>query len=79
MREGRKVPATLLPAFTSHASRIMSDIGVISDTHNYLDPRIPQLFAGVEHILHGGDIGQPAILLELEQIAPGHSGCRQYG
>jgi putative phosphoesterase len=48
----------------------MFDIGVISDTHNYFDPRIPHLFAGVTHILHGGDIGQPAILLALEQIAP---------
>jgi putative phosphoesterase len=48
----------------------MFRIGVISDTHNYLDPRIPQFFVGVDHILHGGDIGQPAILLALEQIAP---------
>jgi len=45
-------------------------IGVISDTHNYFDPRIPNLFAGVDHILHGGDIGLPAIILALEQIAP---------
>ncbi|HOX56832.1 MAG TPA: metallophosphoesterase family protein [Candidatus Paceibacterota bacterium] len=45
-------------------------IGVLSDTHNYLDRRIPHLFAGVDHILHAGDIGLPAILLELEQIAP---------
>ena len=45
-------------------------IGVISDTHNYFDPRIPDLFAGVDHILHGGDIGQPGIILALEQIAP---------
>ena len=45
-------------------------IGVLSDTHNYLDPRVPRLLAGVDHILHGGDIGLPAILLELEQIAP---------
>ena len=45
-------------------------IAVISDTHNFLDPRIPALFAGVDHILHGGDIGMPIILLELEQIAP---------
>jgi uncharacterized protein len=45
-------------------------IGVISDTHNYFDPRIPDLFAGVDHILHAGDIGLPAILLQLEQIAP---------
>ena len=48
----------------------MFQIGLISDTHNYFDPRIPQLFAGVAHILHGGDIGLPAILLTLEQIAP---------
>jgi hypothetical protein len=48
----------------------MFRIGVISDTHNYFDPRIPQLFAGVDHILHGGDIGLPAILLALEQITP---------
>ncbi len=48
----------------------MFQIGLISDTHNYLDPRIPQLFAGVDHILHAGDIGLPAIVLALEQIAP---------
>ena len=48
----------------------MARIGVISDTHNYLDPRIPGLFAGVDYILHAGDIGLPAILLQLEQIAP---------
>ena len=56
------------PRKTQHALRTMR-IGVISDTHNYLDPRIPQLFAGVDHILHGGDIGQPGIILALEQIA----------
>ncbi len=45
-------------------------IGVISDTHNFLDPRIEAIFRGVEHIFHAGDIGQPRILLELERIAP---------
>jgi uncharacterized protein len=45
-------------------------IGVISDTHNYLDSQIPRLLAGVGHILHAGDIGLPRILKELEQIAP---------
>ena len=45
-------------------------IGVISDTHNYLDPQVRRLFAGVEHILHGGDIGLPSILLELQEVAP---------
>ncbi|HZV34027.1 MAG TPA: metallophosphoesterase family protein [Verrucomicrobiae bacterium] len=44
-------------------------IGVISDTHNFLDPKIPTLFQGVEHILHAGDIGQAQIILQLENIA----------
>ena len=45
-------------------------IGVISDTHNFFDPRIRTLFTGVEHILHGGDIGLPWVIMELESIAP---------
>ena len=45
-------------------------IGVISDTHNFLDPKIPELFAGVGHILHAGDIGNATIISELEEIAP---------
>ena len=45
-------------------------IGAISDTHGYFDPKIHKLFAGVDHILHGGDIGLPWLILELEQIAP---------
>lgn len=45
-------------------------IGVISDTHGHLDATVCELFAGVDHILHGGDVGRPSILLELERIAP---------
>ncbi len=45
-------------------------IGLISDTHNYLDPKVEKIFAGVEHILHAGDVGRSLILAELEQIAP---------
>ena len=45
-------------------------IGVISDTHGYFDPRLPALFAGVDHILHAGDIGRYDIISELENIAP---------
>jgi putative phosphoesterase len=45
-------------------------IGVISDTHGYLDPRVEKVFAGVDHILHAGDIGYASIILELEMIAP---------
>lgn len=45
-------------------------IGLISDTHGYFDPRLPEIFAGVDHILHAGDIGPMDILHELEGIAP---------
>jgi putative phosphoesterase len=45
-------------------------IGVISDTHNFLDPKVHGLFAGVGHILHAGDIGSAPIISELEKIAP---------
>ena len=45
-------------------------IGVISDTHGYLDPRVPEIFAGVDQILHAGDIGSGTVVGGLEQIAP---------
>ncbi|HEY4414742.1 MAG TPA: metallophosphoesterase family protein [Verrucomicrobiae bacterium] len=45
-------------------------IGVISDTHGFLDPRVEKIFAGVDHILHAGDIGYAIIILELEFVAP---------
>jgi len=45
-------------------------IGVLSDTHGFFDPGITRLFAGVDHILHAGDVGDPMIELELQSIAP---------
>ena len=45
-------------------------VGVISDTHSYLNPRVPELLQGVDHILHAGDIGDDAIIAELSRIAP---------
>jgi uncharacterized protein len=45
-------------------------VGIISDTHNLLRPQVFDHFAGVEHILHAGDVGDADILLELESIAP---------
>jgi len=45
-------------------------IGVISDTHGFFDPKIPGLFAGVDHILHAGDIGPESVLAALRKIAP---------
>jgi putative phosphoesterase len=45
-------------------------IGIISDTHNFLDPRVKDVFTGVDHILHAGDVGTAWITFELQQIAP---------
>ena len=45
-------------------------IGVLSDTHGYLDPSIARVLQGVAHILHGGDVGGLSILTELEAVAP---------
>ena len=45
-------------------------IGVISDTHGWLDPRVEKIFAGVKHILHAGDFGHATLILELQFIAP---------
>jgi putative phosphoesterase len=48
----------------------MLKIGVISETHGHLDPAVQKIFQDVDHILHGGDIGLPWLILELEAIAP---------
>ncbi len=43
---------------------------MISDTHGLLRPAALQALAGVEHVIHAGDIGGSEILQALSQIAP---------
>lgn len=45
-------------------------IGLISDTHDLLRPQARDALAGVDHILHAGDICGDHVLLELAKIAP---------
>lgn len=45
-------------------------IGLISDTHGLVRPDVHTALAGVELILHAGDVGGDDILDELESIAP---------
>ena len=45
-------------------------VGLISDTHGLLRPEIAGIFAGVDLIVHAGDVGGPAVLAALRQIAP---------
>lgn len=45
-------------------------IGIISDTHGLLRPEAVEALAGVNFILHAGDVGDIAILETLRSIAP---------
>jgi uncharacterized protein len=45
-------------------------VGVISDTHGLLRPEAVEALDGVEHVLHAGDVGDPAILEALRTVAP---------
>lgn len=45
-------------------------IGLISDTHGLVRTDVHSVLAGVELILHAGDVGGDGILDELELIAP---------
>ncbi|MEX0773509.1 MAG: metallophosphoesterase family protein [Balneolales bacterium] len=48
----------------------MMKIGLISDTHNYLDPKVADYFKECDEIWHAGDFGTIAIANELRKIAP---------
>ena len=45
-------------------------IGIISDTHGLLRREAKRRLAGVDHIIHGGDIGRSEIIDALRRIAP---------
>lgn len=45
-------------------------IGLLSDTHSYLDTKIISYFNGCDEIWHAGDIGNKAVADELEKIKP---------
>lgn len=45
-------------------------VGLISDTHGLLRPEALDFLAGSDYLIHGGDIGNAAILERLAQIAP---------
>ena len=45
-------------------------IGIISDTHGHVPNAVHDALAGVDHILHAGDVGPMEVITELESIAP---------
>lgn len=48
----------------------MTIVGIISDTHGLLRPEALEALKGSDHIIHAGDVGDPAILDRLREIAP---------
>ncbi len=56
---------------TSQPNRAV--VGLISDTHGLLRPSVHPALAGVDLILHAGDVGGDDILMELAMIAPVHA------
>ena len=48
-------------------------VGLISDTHGLIRPDVHTALAGVEMILHAGDVGGRAVLEALSRIAPVHA------
>lgn len=45
-------------------------IGLLSDTHSYLDPKVLNYFKDCDEIWHAGDIGERVVVDELEKIKP---------
>ena len=48
----------------------MTTIGVLSDTHGYLDKRIMEHFSTCDEIWHAGDIGSMEVLQTLREFRP---------
>ena len=53
-----------------HPKSAIRRIGLIADTHGLLRPEVHEALAGVQMILHAGDVGGDEILDELSIIAP---------
>ena len=45
-------------------------IGVMSDTHGWIDPAVYEHFAGVDEIWHAGDAGNLDVITRLEAFRP---------
>jgi putative phosphoesterase len=48
----------------------LTRIGLISDTHNYLDPAVFEYFKDCHEIWHGGDFGTASIAQALNSFKP---------
>ena len=45
-------------------------VGLVSDTHGLFRPQLREALAGVDLIIHAGDVGGADVLRQLSEIAP---------
>lgn len=48
----------------------MTNIGLLSDTHGYIDDKLINFFKNTDEIWHAGDIGNLDVIEKLEKIKP---------
>jgi uncharacterized protein len=48
----------------------MKRIGLISDTHSYLDPSVLRHFEHCDEIWHAGDVGDVQVIRTLQSAKP---------
>lgn len=48
----------------------MKKIGLLSDTHSYLDPQLEEFFSNCDEIWHAGDVGNIEVIQSLENWKP---------
>lgn len=48
----------------------MKRIGLMSDTHGFIDPKIYDYFKDVDEIWHAGDVGDVSVIDELRTFKP---------
>ena len=48
----------------------MKRIGIMSDTHGFVDPKVFEYFKEVDEIWHAGDVGSVDVITQLEEFKP---------
>jgi uncharacterized protein len=67
---GAARPADSASLDRADGRRALVRVGLISDTHGLLRPQALAALRGSDYVIHAGDIGNPAILDRLREIAP---------
>jgi len=60
----------ILTNFGNFSFELMKTIGLLSDTHSFVEPGILNFFGDVDEIWHAGDIGSYSVVETLEAFKP---------